>query len=142
MGFTPAQQNAIDVRDRTLLVSAAAGSGKTFTLTQRIINSIIDDGQDLSRLLIVTFTRAAAGELKAKIARAVSNAIEQNPGNAHLQSQLIKLGGANISTIDSFFMEPVRSNFEKLGLPASIRMADDAELLPIREKLMREVLDE
>lgn len=142
MGFTPAQQNAIDVRDRTLLVSAAAGSGKTFTLTQRIIKSIIDDGQDLSRLLIVTFTRAAAGELKAKIANAVSDAIAQNPENMHLQNQLIKLGGANISTIDSFFMEPVRSNFEKLGLPASIRMSDDAELLPIREKLMREVLDE
>lgn len=142
MGFTPAQQNAIDVRDRTLLVSAAAGSGKTFTLTQRIIKSIIDDGQDLSRLLIVTFTRAAAGELKAKIANAVSDAIAQNPENMHLQNQLIKLGGANISTIDSFFMEPVRSNFEKLGLPASIRMADDAELLPIREKLMREVLDD
>ena len=69
MGLTISQQNAVDVRDRTLLVSAAAGSGKTYTLTQRIIKAIIEDGQDLSRLLIVTFTRAAAGELKAKIPR-------------------------------------------------------------------------
>ncbi len=142
MGFTQNQQNAIEVRDRTLLVSAAAGSGKTFTLTQRIIRSIIDDSQDLSRLLIVTFTRAAAGELKAKIARAVSDAIAENPQNIHLQSQLIKLGSSHISTIDSFFMDPVRQNFEKLGLPASIRMADDAELAPLKERLMREVLDD
>ncbi|MBE6584281.1 MAG: hypothetical protein E7649_04755 [Ruminococcaceae bacterium] len=142
MGFTPNQQSAIDVRDRTLLVSAAAGSGKTFTLTQRIIRSIIDDGQDLSRLLIVTFTKAAASELKAKIARAVSEAISENPQNPRLQEQLIRLGSANISTIDSFFMEPVRSSFEKLGLPASIRMADEAELLPLKERIMREAVDE
>ena len=154
MGLTPAQQNAIDVRDRTLLISAAAGSGKTFTLTQRVIKSIIEDNQDLSRLLIVTFTKAAAGQLKDKVSRAIANAIETNQNNdeldserkqeiqEHLQNQLIKLGSANISTIDSFFMDPVRANFEKLGLPSSIRMADDAELWPIREKLMREVLDE
>ncbi len=142
MGFTENQQNAIDVRDRTLLVSAAAGSGKTFTLTQRIIRSIIDDGQDLSRLLIVTFTKAAASELKAKIARAVSEAIAEDPQNIHLQNQLIKLGSSNISTIDSFFLVPVRQNFEKLGLPATIRMADDAELEPIKQKLMQQVLDE
>ena len=151
MGLTPAQQNAVDVRDRTLLVSAAAGSGKTFTLTERIIRSIIDDGKDLSRLLIVTFTKAAASQLKDKVSAAIVKAIEQNHKNPdpdkqrqtqeHLQKQLINLGSANISTIDAFFMEPVRTNFEKLGLPASIRMADDAELLPIREKLMREVLD-
>lgn len=142
MGFTKNQQNAIDVRDRTLLVSAAAGSGKTFTLTQRIIRSIIDDGQDLSRLLIVTFTKAAAGELKAKIAKALGEAIIENPDNDRLQEQLVNLGSANISTIDSFFMNPVRQNFEKLGLPAGVRMADEPELAPLKERLMREVLDE
>ncbi len=141
MALTPSQQNAVDVRDRTLLVSAAAGSGKTYTLTQRIIKAIIDDGQDLSRLLIVTFTRAAAGELRAKISKALSEAIAEHPENIHLQKQLIKLGQAHISTIDSFFSEPVRANFEKLGLPASMRLADESELAPIRDRMMQEALD-
>ncbi len=142
MGLTPSQQNAVDVRDRTLLVSAAAGSGKTYTLTQRIIKSIIEDEQDLSRLLIVTFTRAAAGELKAKISKALGAAIAEHPENLHLQKQLIKLGSAHISTIDSFFTEPVRANFEKLGLPAGLRLSDEAELTPVREKILRETLEE
>ena len=142
MGLTPSQQNAVDVRDRTLLVSAAAGSGKTYTLTQRIIKSIIEDGQDLSRLLIVTFTRAAAGELKAKISKALGVAIAEHPENIHLQKQLIKLGSAHISTIDSFFTEPIRQNFEKLGLPAGLRLSDEAELSPVREKILSETLEE
>ncbi len=141
MNFTKAQQNAINAHGKTLLVSAAAGSGKTFTLTQRIIKSIIESGQDISRLLIVTFTRAAASELRAKISKALSNAISEHPDNIHLQKQLLKLGSAKISTIDSFFSEPVRANFEKLGLPASIRLSDEAELAPIREKAMQATLD-
>ncbi len=141
MGLTPSQYNAATLRDRTLLVSAAAGSGKTYTLTQRIIKAIIEDGQDLSRLLIVTFTRAAAGELKSKISKALGEAIAEHPDNIHLQKQLIKLGSAHISTIDSFFAEPVRANFEKLGLPASVRLSDDSELAPIRDKILSDVLD-
>ncbi len=141
MGLTYSQQNAVDVRDRTLLVSAAAGSGKTYTLTERIIKAIIEDGQDLSRLLIVTFTRAAAGELKAKISKALGTAIAEHPDNIHLQKQLIRLGSAHISTIDSFFTDPVRANFEKLGLPASLRLSDDAELAPIRDRMLSETLD-
>lgn len=140
MNFTKAQLDAMNVRDRTLLVSAAAGSGKTFTLTQRIIKSIIEDGRDISRFLIVTFTRAAAGELKEKVSKAISKAIEDDPDNRHLQSQLLKLGSAHISTIDSFFSDPVRTNFEKLGLPASMRLSDEAELEPIRNEIMRGVL--
>lgn len=141
MALTVDQSNAASVRDRTLLVSAAAGSGKTYTLTQRIIKAIIEDGQDISRLLIVTFTKAAAGELKAKISKAIGEAISEHPDNIHLQDQLIKIGSAHISTIDSFFTEPVRSNFEKLGLPASLRLADEAELEPLRESIMQSTLD-
>lgn len=140
MKFTPSQQNAIDARGRSLLVSAAAGSGKTFTLTQRIIKAIIEEERDLSRMLIVTFTRAAASELKAKISKALSSAIAEHPENSHLQNQLIKLGSANISTIDSFFSAPIRTNFEKLGLPASMRLSDEAELSPLREQTMNETL--
>ena len=121
MALTRDQQNAVDARGKTLLVSAAAGSGKTYTLTKRVIKSIIEDGQDISRLLIVTFTRAAAGELKAKISKALTEAIAEHPDDEALQSQLIKIGNAHISTIDSFFAEPVRLNFEKLGLPANLK---------------------
>ena len=141
MKFTNAQQAAIDVRGKTLLVSAAAGSGKTFTLTQRILRSIIEEERDISRMLIVTFTRAAAAELKAKISKTLSEAIAEHPDSAHLQNQILRLGSASICTIDSFFTTPVRANFEKLGLPSSIRLADDAELDPIRRKMMREAID-
>lgn len=141
MEFTPAQNAAMETRGRTLLVSAAAGSGKTFTLTQRIIKSIIEEKKDISEFLIVTFTRAAAGELKEKISKAIGEAIENNPDNEHLQNQLLKLGGAHIKTIDSFFSDPVRANFEKLDLSPSMRTADEAELEPLRMKIMTEVLD-
>ncbi|MBQ8408882.1 MAG: UvrD-helicase domain-containing protein [Clostridia bacterium] len=142
MAFTPAQQDAMTARDRTLLISAAAGSGKTYTLTHRIIDSIIaDESKSLDRMLIVTFTRAAAGELKAKISKALSEAIAADPGNMRLQAQLMKLGNAHISTIDSFFSGPIRANFEKLGLPASMRMADEAELAPVRDNVLKGTLD-
>ncbi len=141
MALTKAQQAAVDLRDRTLLVSAAAGSGKTFSLTKRIIKAIIEDGRDISRLLIVTFTKAAAGELRVKISRAISEAIAEHPENTHLQSQLIKLGNAHISTIDSFFAQPVKANFEKLGLPASLRLSDEGELSSIRDQAMSNTLE-
>ena len=142
MGFTKAQTDAMTARGRSLLVSAAAGSGKTFTLTRRIIDSIIaDENKTISRMLIVTFTRSAAAELKKKIADALSDAIAEHPDNKHLQEELLKLGSAHISTIDSFFSAPVKANFEKLGLPASMRLADEAELIPLRESIFKETLE-
>lgn len=142
MGFTIAQQAAIYERGKTVLVSAAAGSGKTFTLTQRIIKRIIEDGADISRMLIVTFTRAAAGELKSRIASALSEQIANHPENQHLQKQMIMMSGAKICTIDSFFTDPVKSNFDKLGLPARVRLADSAELDSVRENVFSETLEE
>ena len=86
MGWTTEQQKAIDTRDRTLLVSAAAGSGKTATLTERIIRSILDDENpaDISRMLIATYTNAAVDELKDRIGEAIKNAVRENPGNSRL----------------------------------------------------------
>ena len=142
MAFTYAQEDAMNARGRSLLVSAAAGSGKTFTLTRRIIDSIIeDDSKTLGRMLIVTFTRSAAAELKKKISDALTKAIAEHPDNEHLQNELLQLGSAHISTIDSFFSSPVKANFEKLGLPASLRLADEAELTPLRESIFRETMD-
>ena len=92
--FTKAQQSAMDERRRTLLVSAAAGSGKTAVLTERIIRSLTDkeNPTDISRLLIVTFTRAAAGELRLRISRALTEALAADPENRHLTRQLMLLG--------------------------------------------------
>ena len=142
--WTPSQSVAMSTLGRTLLISAAAGSGKTATLTERIIRRLTDptDPAELSRMLIVTFTRAAAAELKERISAALSDAIARDPGNRHLQRQLIGLGGAHISTIDAFCREPVKENFAALGLPASSRIADEAELSPLRERVMGELIDE
>ena len=142
--WTSAQSAAMSTLGRTLLISAAAGSGKTATLTERIIRRLTDPEHpaDLSRMLIVTFTRAAAAELKERISSALSDAIAKDPGNRHLQKQLIGLGGAHISTIDAFCREPVKANFAALGLPSSTRIADEAELRPLCERVMGEIIDE
>ncbi len=142
--WTPAQRAAMKAHGRTLLISAAAGSGKTATLTERIIRRLTDSQNpaDLSRLLIVTFTRAAAAELRERIAGALTDAISRDPGNRHLQKQLISLGSAHISTIDAFVREPVKAHFAEVGLPAANRIADEAELRPLRERIMGDVIDE
>ena len=139
--FTAKQLDAMKVYGRDVLVSAAAGSGKTFTLTQRIIKNIIERQADISRMLVVTFTRAAASELKTKISSALIDAVAKHPDNLHLRRQLLLIGGADISTIDSFLLRPVKENFEKLGLPASLRLADDAELCTLRSEILSQTLD-
>ena len=142
--WTPSQEAAMRLDGKTLLVSAAAGSGKTSVLTERIIRKLTDTEHpaDLSRMLIVTFTRAAAAELKGRIAKALTDAMAKDPENAHLSRQLFLLGSAQISTIDSFFQKAVRANFERLSLPASFRMADEAEVLPIATEIMDGLLEE
>ena len=141
--WTPAQSAAMQYTKTSLLVSAAAGSGKTATLTQRIINQITEDEScTLDRMLIVTFTRAAAAELRARIATALTEAIASDPANRHLNHQLLLLPGAHIHTIDAFFGEPVRANFERLGLPAGFRMADDGEADGIAASVMEQVMED
>ena len=141
--WTAAQQAAMDIRDKTLLVSAAAGSGKTATLTERIIRRITDkkNPADLSELLVVTFTRAAAEELKTRIFAALSEALAHDPTNRHLTSQLVKLGSAKISTIDSFYLELLRTNFSALGLSASFRIADPSEMALLTRSMMEESIE-
>ena len=141
--WTEAQKAAITERGRTLLVSAAAGSGKTAVLTERIITSLTDkeNPADITRMLIVTFTRAAAGELRQRITTAISKALTLDPTNEHLARQLVMMGGAAISTIDSFYLDLVRGHFEEAGFPASFRLADENELLSTRREIMRECVD-
>ncbi len=142
--WTQAQEKAITLRGKSLLVSAAAGSGKTSVLTERIIRSLTDREHpaDLSRMLVVTFTRAAAAELRSRIAKALTEALGDNPENRHLSRQLFLLGSAQISTIDSFFQKAVRENFRELSLPASFRTADPGEVASLSEEVMRELLED
>ena len=136
--WTDAQRAAIDCRDKSLLVCAAAGSGKTATLTERIISSLTDKNApiDIDRMLIVTFTRAAAAELRQRISSALSDALANDPSNKRLSEQLIKMSSASICTIDSFYLDAVRTNFDKLGISPSFRTADSNELAILAKSLM------
>jgi ATP-dependent helicase/nuclease subunit A len=139
----------MQLRGQDLLISAAAGSGKTATLTERIIRALTgtaEDGSetrpaDITRMLIVTFTRAAAAELRSRISAALSAAIAAQPDNHHLYRQLLALGSADICTIDSFYLQPVRANFERLGLPPSFRLADEGELAPLKHDTLQRLID-
>ncbi|MBO7195813.1 MAG: UvrD-helicase domain-containing protein [Clostridia bacterium] len=127
--WTDEQLSAINTRDKTLLVSAAAGSGKTATLTERIIRSLTDPVSlmDIDSILVVTFTNAAASELRAKISRALTKAVEENPEDQHLKRQLYLLPAAKIRTIDSFCNEILRANCDRVGISPGYRIADTAE---------------
>ena len=141
--WTKGQLAAINIRDKTLLVSAAAGSGKTATLTERIIRSLTDKDSpsDISKMLIVTFTRAAATELRDRIFKALSEELAKDPQNRRLNEQLIKLGSAKICTIDAFYLDIIKQNFTALGISASARIADSSELDILKKSTMDEVID-
>lgn len=144
MNFTPSQQNAIDARDCSLIISAGAGSGKTAVLTERILERICDENDDcnIDDFLIVTFTNAAAKELSDRIRKKLSERAAKDPANKKILNNIALLPLAKISTINSFCYELVRNNFQKIGLSASVRIADEAEMAVIREKLVYEVVDE
>lgn len=141
--WTPPQSKAIASRNKTLLVSAAAGSGKTAVLTERIIKRITDKNNpaDITRLCVVTFTRSAASELRDRISGALGKALRENPGNRRLERQLMNLGRAQISTIHSFCFEIVRANFAQLNLTARVRIADAAESDLIAREIMQSAID-
>ena len=141
--WTPAQSAAIDTKNKTLLVSAAAGSGKTAALTERIIRALSnkDDPKDISKMLIVTFTRAAAAELRQRIFTALSEALANDPEDKHLAEQLVSLSNARICTIDSFYLDVVRSGFSELGISPTFRTADEAELEVLAKAAMEDAID-
>ena len=142
--FTDAQKRAINESGRTLLISAAAGSGKTTTLTERIIRSICraEDPTPLDRLLVVTFTKESAADLRARISRALEAELAKDGANAFLAHQITLLPSAKIGTIDSFLLNLVKQNYAALGLSPSFRMADEAENAAIAAAQMEALLDD
>ena len=142
-GPTPAQAAAIGEKHKTLLVAAAAGSGKTWTLTERIIEILLDPAEDteLSELLIVTFTTAAAAELRERIAKALRHALEADPQNDRLSRQLLSVSSASIYTIDAFCNEILRRNTAAVGLPAGYRVPDTAEVALLAASVMETTVD-
>ncbi len=142
--WTPQQLSAMNTRDKTLLVSAAAGSGKTATLTERIIRSLLDEDNpaDISRMIIVTFTRAAAAELRERISAAISQAVSENPRNRRLASQLLLLPSAKICTIDSFCSDILREHATRLGLSPAFRVCDENERALLMSDIMETLIEE
>ncbi len=137
--WTADQQKAIDTHGADILVSAAAGSGKTAVLTERVIKMLCDEenGCDISRLLIVTFTKLAAEELRSRIRKGLQEKLSTSPSR-HLRKQLAALPNAKISTVHSFCFSLIKENAASLSLPAGLRIADDVE----SDLLTRYIIDE
>lgn len=134
----------ITLRDRNILVSAAAGSGKTAVLVQRILSKIMDPVKpvDIDRLLIMTFTRAAAGEMRERIERALDQALAEDPDNEHLQRQMTLIHTAQITTIDGFCSYVIRNYFHLIGLDPGYRTADEGELKLLQEDVLKELFED
>ena len=144
MAWTPEQQRAIETRNGDLLVAAAAGSGKTAVLVERII-SMITEGEhplDIDRLLVVTFTKAAASEMSQRIGEAISKKLEADPFNEHLQNQLTFLNRADIKTIHAFCLQVIKENYHILDIDPSVRTADPAEVKLLQNEVLEDVFEE
>lgn len=141
--FTPEQQSAIDSRGGALIVAAAAGSGKTAVLVERVIRRVTDveNPADIDSLLIVTFTNAAAGEMRERVAASLLRQLAQNPGSGRLRRQLALLGSARIQTVHSFCLDLVRQNFSLCGVSPSFRLLDKAESELLKDQAMEEALE-
>jgi len=142
--WTREQEEAIKATDCNLLVAAAAGAGKTAVLVERIIRKITsgDNPLDMDNLLVVTFTKAAAAEMRVRIAEAISAALENNPGHKHLQRQLTLLNKASITTIHSFCLEVIRSNFQTVDLDPGFRVCDETEAELLKHEVLTDYFEE
>ena len=144
MTWTKDQQKVIDTRNTNLLVSAAAGSGKTAVLVERILSLITDAEHpvDVDRLLITTFTKAAAGEMRERISRALAERLKEDPGNEWLQRQEALVHRAQITTIHGFCLYVIRNYFHTIGLNPNFRIADEGEMKLLKQDTAKEIIDE
>ena len=144
MNWTQDQKRIIEARNCNLLVSAAAGSGKTAVLVERIIQMVTDAENpiDIDQLLVVTFTKAAAAQMKEKIAKAIEKMLETEPENEHYLKQMNYVNHANILTIDSFCYQVVKDHFYRLSLDPGIHIGDTGEIGLLREEILEKVIEE
>ncbi len=131
--WTKEQLQAIEDTGSNILVAAAAGSGKTAVLVERIIHKIINEKMDINKMLVVTFTNAAASEMRERILKAIYTELEKDSQNVHLQKQITLLNKANICTIHSFCLEVIRNNFYEIDMPSNFRIADTAEIALLKQ---------
>ena len=148
MKFTEDQQRVIDLRNCNILVSAAAGSGKTAVLVERIVELVSGSGcdsaraVDIDRLLIVTFTNAAAAQMRERITKALSDRVEAEPDNEHIKKQLMLIHNAKIMTIHSFCLYLIKNHFNDIGLDPDFRTADEGEIRLLKQEVLSELLEE
>lgn len=142
--WTKEQRQVIDSRNTNLLVSAAAGSGKTAVLIERIIELVLDEENpiDINKLLVVTFTKLAASEMRERVSKAIEKKLEENPENEHLQKQLLLLSGADITTIDSFCKDVLISYAHLVNLDSNIKVIDPSENEVLAKEVMQELFEE
>ena len=143
VNWTDEQQKVIDLRNRNILVSAAAGSGKTAVLVERIITMLTKDENpvDIDRLLIVTFTEAAAAEMKERIRGAIEKRLEECPDDEHLMQQATLIHNAQITTIHSFCLSVIRYHFHAIDLDPGFRVAEEGELKLLKYDVLDEILE-
>ena len=142
MEWTKEQQQAIYEKGRNILVAAAAGSGKTAVLVERIINKIINEQVDIDQLLVVTFTNAAAAEMRERVLNAIYKKIDEDPENERLQRQITLLNKSSICTIDSFCLDVVKNNFFELDISQNFRIGDTTEIEILKQDVIEDIFEE
>ncbi len=142
MDWTDEQKQAIYENGENILVAAAAGSGKTAVLVERIINKIINENVDIDKILVVTFTNAAASEMRERILDAIYKKLEENPNSINLQRQITLLNKASICTIHSFCLDVIRNNFYEIDASANFRIGDSAEIEMLKSDVLEEIFEQ
>ena len=141
MDWTNEQSQAIKEKGKNILVAAGAGSGKTAVLVERIIQKILNDKIDIDKILVVTFTNAAAAEMRERILEAIYEKLEKEPDDEHLKKQIVLLGKANISTIHAFCLDVIKNNFYQIDVTPNFRIGDTSEIELIKQEAIEELFE-
>ena len=144
MQWTKEQERIINERNSNILVSAAAGSGKTAVLVERILEKIIDENNpiEIDKFVVVTFTNAAAAQMREKIASKIEKALEENPLNEHLMKQLVLINRADIVTIDSFCLKLVKEHFSMLDIDSTFGIGDTGMMDMMKNDVLDDMFEE
>lgn len=140
--WTNEQLQAIKEKGSNILVAAAAGSGKTAVLVERIINKIVNEKIDIDKMLVVTFTNAAASEMRGRIMEAIYKYLDENPEDEHMQRQTILMGKSNICTIHSFCLDVIKNNFYEIEVSPNFRIGDQAEIDLLKQEVLEDIFEE